>query len=689
LLENGCWVANDAFCDVWGPPASNYHGAFRFGWWGVSSSVSPTRIGEFQSLRSSQFFDVDTLVSDGTQSLDLVLSGLDNEANNVRAKYYSPHLSADVRFQRFLRRWDHDPMAAPDVGPPVPPENPNDVVSDDLNVGEDYAIRVQQLNAKFKGHLADNLSWKVNVWSMRKSGERQANSTGHCFDLNPAAGSQDNRCHVLSQRQRIEWVTMEVQPVLEARFDGVTVEYSHTVRSFGQDDEVTSRVYSRFGYQGVGGNGTYGAPFIHNFVPENTTNIDRVKISADLTECNQLYANTYLGQTHNEFRDTHRDFGGADVRLTNHSIDDVTLTAYGSVYDESNELPPTFFNAAPLGLGETAATVDHPVDYTRSRVGLKSVWKPFDCGCYDSRSWDKWSTLRLVSGYEYYEISRDFATYTSARLGTFTQPDTKMHQIELGPSLKWSPELDTYVRYKGRFAEDPLIGVRESQGRFNTNQPEQLHRIELGGTWMPASNFMANAQFSVQESWNHSFYPSNAVGNQPIRFDEQSYPFVVTLWYAPTHRLSLTGAYAYSSNFIDQDITVGFRGPETSGSPFETVPWDYQGENDLISLNATYAWTPCVNLLSGIEYNWGSNYFDVPPLTDPAIPPVPPTNWSQLPSFSAVEVQTVRLTAGADWQAYRDTTLYARYIYFDWDDLSQGTYTGNSHMVLAGASLLR
>jgi hypothetical protein len=41
-----------------------------------------------------------------------------------------------------------------------------------------------------------------------------------------------------------------------------------------------------------------------------------------------------------------------------------------------------------------------------------------------------------------------------------------------------------------------------------------------------------------------------------------------------------------------------------------------------------------------------------------------------------------------DWQPREQVTLYARYVYFDWDDLSQGTYTGNTHMVLAGTSIL-
>lgn len=690
LLSDGTWVSDDLFCDVSGPPSSCYEHAVRFGWWGVSASGSPTRVGEYQSLRSSPFFDVDTLVSDGERTLDLMLSGLDDEANDAHGRYYGPKMSADVRFQRFLRRWDHDPMMAPstaNAGPAPPAINPRDVISDDLNVGEDYAIRVQQLDARFKGRISDNVSWKLNVWGMRKFGERQANSVGHCFDLNPAPGNQDNRCHVLSQRQRIDWVTMEVQPVVEARFDSVTVEFSHTVRSFGQDDDVTNRQFSRFGYSPA--SGSYGSPFIHNFVPDNTTHIDRLKVVADLTDCNQFYANLYIGQTENHFRDTHRQFGGFDLRLTNRSIDGVTLTTYGSMYDENNQLPRTFFNTSPLGLGETAANVDHPVDYNRQRVGVKSDWRPFDDSdnC-DPSYWNQWSTLRIVSSYEYYVISRDFATYSSARLGNFSQPDTKIHQFEFGPNLKWTPETDSYVRYKVKFAEDPIIGVREFQGRFNTNQPEQEHRIDLGGTWMPSTNFMANAQFSLVSRWNDSLYPSRPPAvTAPIRFTEHDYPFVGTLWYAPTERLSLTGAYAYSSNYIDQDITVGFRGPDFPGSPFETVPWNYQGENHLISLSGTYAWSPCVNLLAGAEWNRGINSFDVPPMVDPTIPAGVP-NWSQLPGFSYVRVETLRLTAGADWQPYDHITLYTRYVYFDWDDLSQGTYTGLAHMVLAGASVV-
>ena len=119
----------------------------------------------------------------------------------------------------------------------------------DLNVGQDYAIRVQELKTDFRGNLSENLKWRLNVWGLKKEGTRQANSTQHCFANTPAPGGRT--CHVLSQGQDIDWLTMEVQPVIEARFDWATVEYSHTLRTFQQDDEVVFRDFTSI-------NPTYG-----------------------------------------------------------------------------------------------------------------------------------------------------------------------------------------------------------------------------------------------------------------------------------------------------------------------------------------------------------------------------------------------------------------------------------------------
>lgn len=680
LTDSGMWVANDAFCDVSGVPVYRSDSAPRFGWWAVDASGSPTKTGEFQDLDPSPFWDVEAISSDGERTWDIVLSGLDNEANDLHARYFGREAAAKVDFQRYLRRLDHDPLTGFDLAGAVPPGPDDNVVSEDLNVGQDYAIRVQELDAKFKGRLTKNLKWRLNVWGQRKFGERQANAVAHCFDIDPGdpPGNQNNTCHVLSQRQTIDWLTVEVQPAVEAEFENVTLEYSRTMRSFGEGDGTASRQYTHFsGFSPA--NDVLGPDYNYSVVPENFTQIDRLKVIAKLTENNRLYANMYVGDTKNEFRNTHRNYDGYDLRLMNDSFDDLDITAYVTRYDEENEFPSFFLTEPPLAPANTydQDSLKHPVDYARTRAGVKGTWHPFGSprSCYTSYGFRNGTSL--VAGYEYYQLERDFAVYDTTPVppGAFAQPDTITHQIQFGPSTRWSRSLQTYTRYKARFIDVPLIGVSEYseddpdiQGTFNSSLPEQVHSVEIGGTWTPASNFMTSVQFTVENSWHRSEFAN---------FTEDNYPVVCTVWYAPTQRLSLTGGYSYFSNWIDQDITLGANRGDPNET--ETTRWDYAGENHLVSLNATYAWTECVQLVGGYEWNRGSNVFSLPPSPVGA-------DWSLLPFLSDVVVETQRLTAGVDWQPYCKTDVYFRYILFDYDDLSAGRDSGISHMVLAGAA---
>lgn len=684
LSEDGTWQCNDTYCDVWGPPVYRPDTAVRFGWWGVSTDGSEHKTGEFQDLDSSPFWDVDLISSDGVRTWDISLSGLDNEANDARVFYYGRGWSAKFDFQRYLRRWDHDPLAGYDLNGPVAPGNDDNVVTQDLNVGEDYAIRVEELNSKFKGRLTDNLTWRLNLWGQRKFGERQASAVAHCFDIIPAAGggaNQNNTCHVLSQRQTIDWLTMEIQPVVEAKFEDVTVEYSRTMRSFGQDDGAVSRQYTRFNNFSPA-NDVLGDDYNYSIVPENYTQIDRLKVLAQLTESNQFYANLYVGDTKNEFRQTHRDFNGFDLRLMNSSIDQVTLTGYASRYEEENELPTSYLTTPPYAPANTwdQDSLRHPVDYTRTRAGIKGAWQPFGDRGPRRTNYGLWEGTSLASGYEYYQLERDFATYNTTPVppGPFSQPDTITHQIEFGPSTRWSRYLDTYTRYKVRFVDVPLIGVSEYsdeepdvQAVFNSNLPEQVHSVDIGGSWTPFDNFMTTAQFTIQNSWHNSQYAD---------FSENNYPFVLTTWYAPTQRWSFTTGYAYYSNWIDQDITLGAnRGDATET---ERTRWNYWGENHLFNVGVNYAWSECVQLVGGYEWDRGTNAFNVPLSTHAA----DAVDWTPIESLADVIVETQRWTAGLDWQPYRDMNVYLHYTYFNYEDISAGLYSGTAHMALAGAT---
>lgn len=676
LTDTGRWVSNDAWCDVRGNRPYQADSAVRFGWWGVSTDGSPNKVGEYQDLSSSPFWDVDAISSNGVRTVDMSLTGLDNEATNARLNYFGPSLSANVNYQRYLRLWDHDPLTGYDLANPVPPGADDNVVSEDLNVGEDYAIRIQELDARFKGNLTNNIKWRLNLWGMRKFGERQANAVAHCFEVGGAAG---NTCHVLSQKQDIDWLTMEIQPVVEAKFEYATVEYSRTMRSFGQNDQLVTRQYTHFGFSPA--NNVLGPDFAYALVPDNFTQIDRLKVQARLTDNNRFYANLYTGNTKNEFRDTHRNYDGFDLRLMNDTYADLDVTAYVSHYDETNELPTVFLTSPPYAPANTfdEDSLRHPVDYTRTRAGLKGTWDPFGnqrtgYGAYGFRDGST-----IAWGYEYYRLDRDFATYDTTPVppGPFTQPDTNTHQILLGPSTRWSRQLNTYTRYKVQFIHVPLIGVSEYSdddpgvnGVFNSNLPEQQHIVEIGGTWTPTYNFMATAQLSTVNSWQRS---------QFANFVENNYPITCSAWYAPTHRLSFTGAYAHFTNWINQDITLGAnRGDPTET---ETTRWNYGGVNNLVSVNANFAWRENVQFIGGYEWNRGSNVFTVPPSPAGA-------DWSLLPSLSDVVVETQRLTAGVDWQPARRANVYARYIYFDYDDISSGLYSGTAHMALAGGALV-
>jgi hypothetical protein len=361
----------------------------------------------------------------------------------------------------------------------------------------------------------------------------------------------------------------------------------------------------------------------------------------------------------------------------NTSLDELTITAYASQYDEETDFPPFALSAPPYA-PSPETSLRHPVDYDRFRTGIKSSWQPFGDRGPRHSNYGLWDGTSLASGYEYYLLHRDFATYVirPSVPGFFTQPDTKTHQIEFGPSTRWSRNFDTFVRYRVQFIETPLIGVSEYSidddavlATFNSNQPEEVHSTDVGYTWGPYSNFMTTTQFTFRNSWHQSEF---------AYFNEDDYPMNFTVWYAPTHRLSLTGGYAYSSNWIDQDITLG----ANRGAPTDTERnrFNYGGENHLVSINANYAWSPSVQLVGGFEWNRGDNTFNVSPSPHPGV------DWTPLEFLADVIVETQRSTAGIEWQPRRDTNVYLRYIYFDYDDISAGQTSGTAHMALAGAT---
>ena len=132
------------------------------------------------------------------------------------------------------------------------------IIKEDLGAGQDYAVRVQELKASFKGNVCDdNVKVRLDVWGMKKDGTRQVNAVAMCYtqtaprlppDHPPVQTFSGAKCHVLSQPQQIDWTTTEIKPVIEAHLgDRIVLEYSRPMRNFTADDDDGFRFYDGTG----------------------------------------------------------------------------------------------------------------------------------------------------------------------------------------------------------------------------------------------------------------------------------------------------------------------------------------------------------------------------------------------------------------------------------------------------------
>ena len=179
---------------------------------------------------------------------------------------------------------------------------------------------------------------------------------------------------------------------------------------------------------------------------------------------------------------------------------------------------------------------------------------------------------------------------------------------------------------------------------------------------------MLDARAEAQTSWLNSNYAN---------FSQNNYPFLATAWYAPTEKLSISAGYSYFSNWVNQAVTLGYRGLEEP-PPAETLRFGYNGQTQILNV-ARYAWTEKLLLSGGIFWMDGFNVYNVPASQTGA-------DWSQIPLYSNVRAESMRYQAGFDYNISRRVGCYFRVNVYDYQDQSQGLGSGTSSFFLAGLS---
>ena len=261
----------------------------------------------------------------------------------------------------------------------------------------------------------------------------------------PQAGGGTNHCHILSQAQHIDWQTTEVKPVIEWNLGPVVVEYSRPMRVFNQFDQLDYRFYD---FSGASGYQPY------SIVPNNTTQLDQLKLSAQVNEDNRFYGFLYTGNTRSEGlavlpqqqprgdEVNNRRMSGIDVRLTNTAINNLTLTPYARYVTESN-------------LFSEPADTTFPINYERMQGGLRTLWRPFGGGF-------GLGGLAISGNYEWGDLHRSTCCSRADGINAVAA-DGGRHAITntfaIGPTVRWSPQFDTYLHFKYYDTDEPLFAV--------------------------------------------------------------------------------------------------------------------------------------------------------------------------------------------------------------------------------------
>ncbi len=691
------------------------------GGWFSTLQGSPGQVARYQDLDSAPVWRVDSLRSDGISTSKLYAAGLDQETNDFHLGLTFANLIADIRYQRYIDHTEADRLlnfpqpVAEHAHPGADPSNFGQYMAEDLNVGDDYAIRIQQLKADFRGDIHKHAKWRLNVWSMRRSGHRQAIALSNSYSR-PDVHGNCQACHLLSQRQAIDWTTVEIEPVLETRHGPFTVSFSLPMRSFVTSDQTVTRWYNpppvNDGGQAIPpqlGSEAYpgGAEYPYGHVPETFTQTRKLKVGVDLSPSRKLYALLHHGSTDNQFRNIRRNFSGADLRLTDRTVPGVTWTTYAKFHQQENPLPSELMGAEFLEFDRYDESIEpcdedisrsyggcacgpiptncvlgsdgipdffardalsDPVDYRRTTVGCNGRWRPFR----NARDWRR--GLSCYARYEYRRLERGDALFEAATgMGStvvMDQSKSNRHSVQMGLTQRWATTLDTFVRYRAWYESDPLYGVRENNALTNSSLPTSAHVVEFGGTWSPLDALIASGTFGL-ESRQHD----SAIAD----FGEWDYPMSFSLWYAMNASWSFSAGYAYHASRIRQAITLGDDFDDGAYHAPVTQWWPYRARSHVISTGCRWRWSPRISWRGDVHFVRGINGLDTTEF--------PPRHvWPGIEALVRNDRTSIRLSTGWDYLIRHRTTGYVRYSFLDYDDAIVGYRSGTAHRFLVGLS---
>jgi predicted porin len=500
----------------------------------------PGKIGEYEVLDHDST-GPDFHFSGTAQNKDLTLdfSGRYYEDNDHEYQFsgdYRRILIQDFSYDRFQHWLDHDELdnLSAWTGHVV-------VSHEDFDAGKDYIIKRTEeksdtvLNLPFLPGTQLNFNYRRQM----REGERQSLAISHC-----------GACHVTSQAREVDEETEDFKVGITKKHDWLTVSYNYFHREFDERGETPENAYDDPKHPGTGlqqfdNRVQYGDETLsYDLVPSTEKDSHIVKALARLPANTTLSASYVYSNVENNDEDLEIDSDTITARVTNNFFPGLNLTGkfrYLTIDNDDVYVDVTedFRGAAPWKPG------GFEPDFTRESAMSRDVTT---LG-FDARyQLLKRTSLRL--GYEWEKIDRD--DYAVDEGGeTETETDTvklvlnsRPHRkVKVRLGYKWQDIDDPFNNVNGACEDDSTTTGEFYWQRHDTrtadvsNQPTDVDEITADLTWSILHNLSLTANYRYTDKENDETNSSD--------WEQESHVPSLSLWYAPTPKLSFNLSYIY------------------------------------------------------------------------------------------------------------------------------------------------
>ena len=528
----------------------------------------PGKIGEYKVLdHDSTGPDFHFSGTAQNKDLNLNFDGRYHENNDHSYQFngdYRRILKQNFSYDRFEHWLDHDPLEN------LAAHKGNATVShEDLNVGRDYIIKRSEeksdtvLNLPFLPGTQLNVNYRRQI----REGHRQSLAISHC-----------SGCHVTSQGREVDEETEDFKVGATKKFDWLTVSYNYFHREFDERGGTPENVYDDPTHPAGKGDwfddriwyGDGVTPYPYDLVPSTEKDSHIIKARARLPANTTLFASYIYSNVENNDNDLEIDSDTVTARVTNNFFPGLNLTGKfryltidnDDVYVDVNEPLGTagpnagfpWHNHGLPGYGVGGYNSFDP-DFTRESAMSRDV---MTLG-FDARyQLLKKTSLRL--GYEWEEVDRDdFAVEEGGDTETETNTvkavlSSRPHRkVKAKIGYKWQDIDDPFNNVNGAY-EDPIqpppaptpnpwvdsvqYWERQNERTANlSNQPTEVNEITADVTWSILHNLSLTANYRYTDKENDETDYSD--------WEQESHMPSISLWYAPTPKLSFNLSYIY------------------------------------------------------------------------------------------------------------------------------------------------